>query len=200
MSFFGMAYLGPPSPYTSNIIRRHINDISDEQIRAAFARTERLQGKGSISIDELRILLSYVYDGVPPEREVALLTRVVDLQIRGPQVPGEGSESGILVRVTLEDLMRAVEVVRKEVAQADEFRQIAGVANVAREFSSHAHFSDHRHKHQRSHYAPQDRYVRPQTSSQEIGWFAPAMVERVDRKPNKSCPETQFAAKLHLLQ
>lgn len=38
------------------------------------------------------------------------------------------------------------------------------------------------------------------TTQQEIGWFTPAKVEQVDRKPNKSCEETKFAAKLvHLL-
>lgn len=46
----------------------------------------------------------------------------------------------------------------------------------------------------------QDKYVKPVITSQEIGWYVPAKVEQVDRKPNKSCEETKFAAKLHLLQ
>jgi len=65
------------------------------------------------------------------------------------------------------------------------------------QFRSHDHLLDHLHKHSRSHYSPQDKYVKPVTSSQQIGWYSPAKVEQVDRKPNKSCPETLFAAKVH---
>jgi hypothetical protein len=158
-----------------------------------------LQGKGTISIDELRILLSYVYNGLPPERELGLLQRACDLNQRGPQLPGHGAEAGILLRVTEKQLLEAAAQVRAQIEEGLTFKKIAGVSEVANEFRSIEHMQDHAHKHLRSHYAPQDKYIKPVLTSQEIGWFSPAKVEQVDRKPNISCEETRFAAKFHLL-
>lgn len=49
------------------------------------------------------------------------------------------------------------------------------------------------------HVVSADKYVKPVVSSHEIGWFVPAKVEQVDRIPNVSCPETIYAAKLHIM-
>lgn len=95
--------------------------------------------------------------------------------------------------------MSVAEKVRRDQQEAAAFKEIAGVSQVANEFKSYDHQQEHRHRHLRSHYAPQDKTIKPIITSQEIGWFVPAQVERVDRKPNISCPETQFAAKYHLL-
>jgi len=200
MAFFGLTYLGSKSTFGSTLHTKTLLDFTDDDLLNAYKRTEALQGKGDISIDELRILLSYVYGGLPPEREVGLLTHYCDFMQRGPVAPGEGSEKGILLRVSSELLLQAAAKVRADVDEALTFKKIAGVTNVAREFTSHEHFQEHAHKHLRSHYAPQDRYKKPVTTQQEIGWFTPAKVEQVDRKPNKSCPETRYAAKMHMLQ
>jgi len=48
-------------------------------------------------------------------------------------------------------------------------------------------------------WSPADKYSKPVISSHEIGWFVPAKVEQVDRIPNISCPETIYAAKLHIM-
>ncbi len=199
MAFFGLTYLGPKQHFARSLHTKTLCDFSDRTLTEAYERTEKLQGKGNISIDELRILLSYVYAGLPPERELGMLQRACDLNQRGPQLPGQGAEAGILLRVTLPQLLVAAEQVRKQVEEALVFKEIAGVREVANEFRSHDHLLEHAHKNLRSHFAPQDKYVKPVTTSQEIGWFAPAKVEQVDRKPNKSCPETLFAAKFHLL-
>jgi len=101
-----------------------------------------------------------VYGGLPPEREVGLLTRHCDLQQRGPQLPGRGAESGILLRVSLDLLMEAVEIVRKQLEENLHFKQIAGVKQLAGEFQSRAHMAEHAHKHARSKFNPSGQ--RPQ--------------------------------------
>jgi hypothetical protein len=199
MSFFGLTYMGPKKVFNNVTQTKTINDFSDRTLTEAYRKTEKLHGKGTISIDEIRILLSYVYGSLPPEKEVGLFTRWCDLESRGPQLPGEGAEQGILLRVTLELFLKVADKVRNEQKEAAVFKEIAGVKQVASEFNSFEHADDHRHKHLRSHYNPQDKYVKPVTTSMEIGWYVPAQVERVDRKPNISCEETRFAAKYHLL-
>lgn len=188
------AAAGPKTTFANTLHTKTLCDFSNRTISEAYERTEALQGKGTISIDEIRILLSYVYNGLPPEREIGLLTRIIDFDQRGPVLPGHGAENGILLRVTLPQLLEAVEKVRAQVEESLEFKRIAGNAQVAQEFKSYDHQEEHRHKHLRSKYDPQDKYVKPITTSQEIGWFSPAQVERVDRIPNISCPETRFAA------
>ena len=136
---------------------------------------------------------------MPPERELGLLQRACDLNQRGPQLPGHGAEAGILLRVTEKQLLEAAAQVRAQIEEGLTFKKIAGVSEVANEFRSLEHMHDHAHKHLRSHYAPQDKYIKPVLTSQEIGWFSPAKVEQVDRLPNISCEETRFAAKFHLL-
>ncbi len=195
MSFFGLTHLGPRTPFGHTLHTRNINDFTDEQLATAYDTTEARQHRGTISIDELRILLATAYGGLPPEREVRLFTEVL-----GRVAPGQGAEAGILIRVSKEAFMGAVAQVRAAVLDSDTFRHIAGVRQVAHEFHSHSLFDEYRHKHRRSHYDPQDKYVKPVTTSQQIGWFTPAKVEQVDRKPNVSCEETRFAAALHLLQ
>jgi hypothetical protein len=151
---------GPKHHFERSLHTRTLCDHSDKTIRECYARTEALQGKGTISIDEIRPLLSYVYGGLPPEREVGLLTRHCDLQQRGPQLPGRGAESGILLRVSLDLLMEAVEIVRKQLEENLHFKQIAGVKQVAGEFQSRAHMAEHAHKHARSKFNPSGQ--RPQ--------------------------------------
>lgn len=118
---------GPKKTFAGLLHSKNINDISDATLRAAYARTEKLQPEGNIGIDEIRILLSYVYEGLPPEREIALLTKYCDLYNRGPQLPGEGAEGGILIRVTIEEFMKAVAQVRIDTEESDTFKHIAGV-------------------------------------------------------------------------
>lgn len=149
---------GPKHHFERSLHTRTLCDHSDKTIRECYARTEALQGKGTISIDEIRTLLSYVYGGLPPEREVGLLTRFCDLQQRGPQLPGRGAESGILLRVSLDLLMEAVEIVRKQLEENLQFKEIAGVKQVAGEFQSRAHMAEHAHKHARSKFNPSGQH------------------------------------------
>ena len=185
---------GPKTTFANTLHTKTLCDFSNKTISEAYEATEKLQGKSTISIDEIRILLSYVYGGLPPEREIGLLTRIIDFDQRGPQLPGHGAEHGILLRVTLPQLLDACEKVRAQIEESLEFKRIAGMAEVAQEFKSYEHQEEHRHKHLRSKYNPSDKYVKPVTTSQEIGWYLPAQVERVDRIPNISCAETRFAA------
>jgi len=197
MAFFGLTYLGPPTMFGNVLHTRNINHFSDKTLMAAFEETESANGKGTISIDEIRSLLSKVYgNSLPPEREIRLFTKYCDLFQRGPQLPGEGSEAGILIRVNATEFKKVVEQVRKEVEESDEFRKIAGNEELAHEFKSYDYQQEHRHKHHRSQYNPQDKYVKPVITSQSYGWYTPAKVEQVDRIPNQSCPETLFAAKV----
>lgn len=147
---------GPKDVFKTTLqTSKNINDYSDRTLLQCFERTEALQGKGTISIDEIRILLSYVYQRLPPEREVGLFTRYCDLYSRGPMLPGEGAEGGILIRVDRELFMRVVAQVRRDIEESDTFKKIANVKEVAHEFSSHEHLQEHAHKHLRSKYNPQ---------------------------------------------
>lgn len=77
---------------------------------------------------------------------MGLMTRYADLYSRGPQLPGEGAEGGILIRITKELFQRVVDQVRADVKTSDEFKEIAGVKEVAHEYGSYSHFQDHRFK------------------------------------------------------
>ena len=132
------------------------------------------------------MLLSYVYGGLPPEREIGLLTKACDLNQRGPQLPGAGAESGILLRVSLDQFIAAAEQVRAQIEEILEFKRIQKVASVASEFQSHEHQDEHRHKHLRSHFAPSDKYVKPVITSHDYGWFTPAKVEQGTKRPPRS--------------
>jgi hypothetical protein len=158
---------GPKHHFERSLHTRTLCDHSDKTIRECYARTEALQGKGTISIDEIRMLLSYVYGGLPPEREVGLLTRHCDLQQRGPQLPGRGAESGILLRVSLDLLIEAVEIVRKQLEENLQFKEIAGVKQVAGEFQSRAHMAEHAHKHARSKFNPSGQHGQHRGGAQQ---------------------------------
>lgn len=155
MAFFGLTYMGPKKTFANMLHTKNINDFSDRTIRECYKQQERVMGKGNISIDEIRPLLSQVYGGLPPEREVGILTRVCDYNARGPQLPGEGAEGGILIRVSEEEFMKAVEQLRKEIEESDTFKRIAGVKEVAHEFKSYEVQQEYLHKHMRSKYDPQ---------------------------------------------
>jgi hypothetical protein len=178
---------------------RNLSHHSDATLTAAFRATEREFGRGTIGIDEIRTLLSIVYKGVPPEREVGMFIAQCDLQARGPQLPGGGAEGGILVRVSLSDFLRVAASIRTTVEEAEASKTKLKVTSAASEFSSKDSYDTVLHKHARTKYPPQEKFITPMCSSHEIGWFAPAKVELADRRPNKSCPETIFASKFHAM-
>ena len=94
MTFFGITALGPPNNFQANLVNAlGINVFSDEEFEATFHRVDR-DGSGSITPDEVEVLLTETYGFPPLEDEVKMFMEEFDLNQDG--------------RVTLEEFKSAL--------------------------------------------------------------------------------------------
>jgi len=172
MSFFGLTYFGPETTFQHLLVSNsNINDHQDSEFQQAFTKIDK-DNKGYITKNDLRNLMNLVYGEAAPEIEVRLLMQMFK---------DDDSE------ITIKDLMLAVEMTKEKRKQTN---------NCASEYKSNQLLRQHHHHHQRLEYNPQDRYRTPVTSAQQIGWYGPSGVEKIERRPNKSCDETKFACEM----
>ena len=83
MAFFGITALGPPNNFQANLVNAlGINVFSDEEFESTFHRVDR-DGSGSITPDEVEILLTETYGFPPLEDEVKMFMEEFDLNQDG---------------------------------------------------------------------------------------------------------------------
>ena len=103
MSFFGITALGPPNTFQANLVNAlGINVFSDEEFESTFHRVDK-DGNGSITPDEVEILLTETYGFPPLEEEVKMFMEEFDLNQDGRVTLQEFKSSLIRMRQKMDE-------------------------------------------------------------------------------------------------
>ncbi|XXQ32785.1 Uncharacterized protein PBTT_03244 [Plasmodiophora brassicae] len=181
--FFGLTQLGPQCPFTACAWKDlSIRQFQEDQIGLAFdALCSSMTPRGRptvdrlpVSYDAVRRCLRLVYGFESPPGEIGLvLTRL------------RRHEGKTFDREEWLGACRAI---------VDDVKTISEAAPV--EYHSLKELTADNYRSRRFKYDPQLKFRKPLLTSHQVGWFKPGEVEQVVRKPNITCPETQFAGEM----
>lgn len=170
-SFFGVTQLGPQEVFQSNIADAlDMTFFDDAEVEQAFRKFDK-DGSDAVDAGDLRAVLEDLYHGEAPEREVTFYARRF------------GSAAG--TRVAWGEFLAATRDLRSEAAVRE--RSDA-------QYRSSAELQTTLRRHARPSRGPVDRFRRPVTTSQEVGWHRDGARIPTERRPKQSCEETKFAA------
>lgn len=171
-SFFGVTQLGPQEVFQSNIADAlDMTFFDDGEVEASFRKFDK-DGSSAIDASDIRPVLEDLYHGDAPERELSFFARRFGLEA-GP-------------RVAWDDFLAATHDLRTEAAAR---------ARTDSEYKSAEELQTTLRKHARPARGPTERFRRPVTTSQEVGWHKGDLAHiPTERHPKQSCEETKFAA------
>ncbi len=225
MSFFGLTYFGPPSYFRPHLASvQNLNDFPDSEFQVAF--DSLADSQGSIDLSDLSILLSKVFRCEPNASDLRALRNLLEAgdreELRAtPALPSTAHlNSSSVSTLTMSAITAISERGDEKKSQTlsssrsipeskriswSEFYSALRIARASRaaagsagscEFSSSNEFTEKMKTHKRMQLAPQEKYRTPITTAQEYGWHQQINVEKTERKPNISCPETRYASEL----
>jgi Ca2+-binding EF-hand superfamily protein len=173
MSFFGLTQLGVQDTFKVNLVDGlDINIFDDEEFADAFDELD-IDNNGFIDIDEMRSLLTKIFRGAPPEKEVKRFMAFFDTNQDG--------------RVTKEEFRTGLVSMKQQASEE--------ASNTStKEFTSGEEYRAKLKKHTRMSAEPVGKYAAPQTTAMANGWAPEDAEAKVgERMPKQSCAETIYA-------
>jgi Ca2+-binding EF-hand superfamily protein len=173
MSFFGLTQLGVQEPFKVNLLESlDINIFDDEEFEDAFDDIDT-DNSGFIDINEFRNMLTKIFRGPPPEKEVARFMKTFDTNQDG--------------KVSKTEFRNGLVAMKEQAAEE------ASKAST-KEFTSGEEYRAKLKKHTRMSAEPVGKYAAPQTTAMANGWAAEDPEAKVgERMPKQSCAETIYA-------
>jgi hypothetical protein len=166
-SFFGITALGPPNPFTVNLLSAlGVTSFSDEEFKQVWDLADK-KGVG-IQSDEVFEILEGTYGFEPMPEEVNLF--VGELELNNQRM------------ITWGEFETALGKIRETVNK---------VAESAQHYTSYEDIRADLYKHVRKPNGPMAIYKHPMTLMQSFGWHEEDVFN--ERFPKNTCNETRYA-------